>query len=200
MSDVVYGLLWGLGAVVGVWLVWKLLTRGFPQGLPLSLKSLATGKDNRLSISKLQASVWFIAIYFAYVATYSVRVRYGDVAALGELPENLMWLLAFTTGGALGAKWHTSYKVRGGTLEKDEADVPKLRDLISDDSGYSAWNKLQLFYFTVLALAIFIIGVIRELQLAEADAAPMLPNVDTTLLILMGISQAGYLGKKVVTD
>ncbi len=199
MSDVLFGLLWGLGAVVGIWLVWKLLTRGFAEGAPLSIMSLATGQDNRLSISKLQAYVWFIAIFFGYAATYSVRARYGDVAALGELPDNLMVLLAFSAGGALGAKWLTSYKVKGGTLKKDKADAPKMRDLISDDSGYSAWNKLQLFYFTVLALAIYFIGLVKELQLAGADTPPMLPNVDTTLLVLMGISQGGYVGKKIVT-
>lgn len=199
MSDAVFGLLWGAVAVLVIWILWKFLTRGATAGLPLSVKSLATGKDNRLSISKLQASAWFIAIFFGYVATYAVRVRYGDVAALGQLPENLMLLLAFTTGGALGAKWLTLYKIRGGTLQKQPAAAPAVRDLISDDSGYSAWNKLQLFYFTVLALAIFLVGLVNELQLAAADSPPALPNVDSTLLTLMGVSQGTYLGKKAVT-
>lgn len=198
MSNLIFGLLWGVGAVVGIWFLWKFFTRGAATGAPLSIRSLVTGKDNRLSLSKLQAVVWFVAIFFGYVATYALRVRSGDVAALSDLPENVVLLLAFSAGGALGGKWITAYKVKAQTLQKEPAQAPEIRNLICDDQGYSAWNKLQLFYFTVLALAIYGIGLVRELQLPVADSPPMVPNVDTSLLVLMGISQSAYLGKKVV--
>ena len=199
MSNLLFGFLWGVGAVVGIWWPWKFLAKDAHRGAPLSFGSLVTGQDNRFSLSKLQAVVWFFAIFFGYVATYAVRVRYGNVAALGDLPENLVVLLAFSAGGALGAKWLTAYKVKAGALQKQPASGPVAKDFISDDQGYSAWNKLQLFYFTVLALAIYGVGLIRALQVAGADSPPILPNVDTTLVVLMGVSHGTYLGKKVVT-
>ncbi len=197
MSNMLFGLVWGAAAVLGIWWLWKFLTRGAQGGAPLSVRSLVTGKDNRFSLSKLQAVAWFFAIFFGYVATYVVRVRSGNVATLGELPENLVLLLAFSAGGALGAKWLTAYKVKAG-LQKQAADAPAMRDFTSDDQGYSAWNKLQLFYFTVLALAIYGVGLVRALQLATPDNPPLLPNVDTTLVVLMGVSHGAYLGKKIV--
>ena len=197
MSNVLFGMLWGVGAVVAIWVGWMFLTGG---GRALSLGSLVTGKDNRFSLSKLQATLWFFAIFFGYVATYAVRVRYGDVAALSALPENLMLLLALSAGGTLGSKWITGYKVRAGKITKTNADRPAAGNLVADDDGYSAWNKVQLFYFTALAFGIYGFGLVRELQLASAGSAPMLPEVDTALVVLMGLSQGAYLGKKAVTD
>jgi hypothetical protein len=153
-----------------------------------------------LSLSKLQAALWFFAVFLGYVATYAVRVRHGDVAALGTLPQNLMLLLALSAGGTLGSKWITGYKVKAGKITKTDAGRPSAGDLVADDDGYAAWNKLQLFYFTALAFAVYGIGLVRELQLASADSAPMLPEVDTALVALMGLSQGAYLGKKVVTE
>ena len=59
--------------------------------------------------------------------------------------------------------------------------------------------KVQMFFFTVIALFAFALMVARELRtghLAALDALPVLP---TGLIALLGISHAGYLGGKTVT-
>lgn len=63
MSDTVLGLIWGAGAVLVVWWVWKLLTgtQSNQNGAPLALRSLITGQDGRFSLSKRQAGTWFFA-------------------------------------------------------------------------------------------------------------------------------------------
>jgi hypothetical protein len=51
--------------------------------------------------------------------------------------------------------------------------------------------------FTIIAIGIFLATVIH--QIVTDDISAGLPDIDSSLLVLMGISQGGYLGKKLVT-
>jgi hypothetical protein len=51
--------------------------------------------------------------------------------------------------------------------------------------------------FTIIAIGIFLATVIH--QIVTDDISAGLPDIDASLLVLMGISQGGYLGKKLVT-
>jgi hypothetical protein len=48
-----------------------------------------------------------------------------------------------------------------------------------------------------VALGIFVVTLIH--QIAVSPAQTQLPDIDSSLLVLMGISHGGYLGKKLVT-
>jgi hypothetical protein len=50
--------------------------------------------------------------------------------------------------------------------------------------------------FTIIAIGIFLATVIH--QIAAGDVTAGLPNIDSSLMVLMGISSGGYLGKKLV--
>ena len=51
--------------------------------------------------------------------------------------------------------------------------------------------------FTIIAIGIFLATVVH--QIAVGDIKAGLPNIDASLMVLMGISSGGYLGKKLVT-
>jgi hypothetical protein len=51
--------------------------------------------------------------------------------------------------------------------------------------------------FTFIAVGIFLITVFH--QIFTNDVTAGLPNIDSSLMVLMGISTGGYLGKKLVT-
>jgi hypothetical protein len=51
--------------------------------------------------------------------------------------------------------------------------------------------------FTIIAIGIFLATVFH--QIVIGDIKDGLPNIDSSLLVLMGISQGGYLSKKLVT-
>ena len=51
--------------------------------------------------------------------------------------------------------------------------------------------------FTFVAVGIFLATVIH--QIVANPVVTSLPDIDSSLLVLMGISQGGYLGKKLVT-
>ena len=61
------------------------------------------------------------------------------------------------------------------------------RDITTDLNG-TALHRLQTFCWTVALGAVFLISVYRELSM---------PDFNGTLLALMGISGAGYVGFKI---
>jgi hypothetical protein len=69
--------------------------------------------------------------------------------------------------------------------------------ILQDDSGMPELAKIQMVGFTFIAIGVFLITVIH--QIATGNTTVGLPNIDSSLMVLMGISQGGYLGKKLVT-
>jgi hypothetical protein len=68
---------------------------------------------------------------------------------------------------------------------------------VQDDSGAPELAKIQMVGFTLVAVLIFLADVLHQSRGAVPTA--QLPNIDSSLLVLMGISQGGYIGKKLVT-
>jgi hypothetical protein len=66
------------------------------------------------------------------------------------------------------------------------ASISFFRDILSDNNGYS-FHRVQMFTWTVVLIIIFITSVLSLLTM---------PEFDTTLLGLVGISGATYLGFK----
>lgn len=69
---------------------------------------------------------------------------------------------------------------------RPRASVSFIKDILSDDKGIS-FHRVQMFGWTVVLITIFITSVSNLLAM---------PDFDTTLLGLMGISGATYLGFK----
>jgi hypothetical protein len=69
--------------------------------------------------------------------------------------------------------------------------------ILQDDSGLPELAKIQMVGFTFVAVGVFLITVIHQILVNDVTAG--LPNIDSSLMVLMGISQGGYLGKKLVT-
>ena len=69
--------------------------------------------------------------------------------------------------------------------------------ILRDDTGTPELAKIQMTGFTFVAVGIFLATVIH--QIVANPVVTSLPDIDSSLLVLMGISQGGYLGKKLVT-
>ncbi len=184
---------------------------------------LVEGADGSASTSKFQWFLWIIVILFAYTALWVLRAEHGNYSALSEVPVNLLTVLGFSTGTAAAAKGITSGYVQNGRVVKGPAGVapagPALAGpapggaasagaapggaivgnggILQDDSGAPELAKIQMVGFTFIAIGIFLITVIQ--QIATGNLNVGLPNIDSSLMVLMGISQGGYLGKKLVT-
>lgn len=165
------------------------------------LKEVFNGFDGFGSTSKLQWFLWLIAILFGYVATWVLRAEQGDYTALSDIPVNLLTVLGFSTATAAAAKGITAGYVQTGKVAKTgvpaNPTAATTGGVFQDDTGGPELAKIQMIAFTIIAIGIFLATVFH--QIAIGDIKDGLPNIDSSLLVLMGISQGGYLGKKLVT-
>jgi IPT/TIG domain len=165
------------------------------------LKEVFAGFDGFASTSKLQWFLWLTAILFGYVALWVLRAEQGDYTALSDIPVNILTVLGFSTATAAAAKGITAGYVQTGKVAKTgvpaNPTAATTGGIFQDDSGSPELAKIQMIAFTIIGIGIFLATVFH--QIAIGDIKDGLPNIDSSLLVLMGISQGGYLGKKLVT-
>ena len=158
--------------------------------------SLFRGDDGMSSTSKFQWLAWLAAVLFAYVALWILRASTGHYGAIQHVPTNVLTVLGFSSVTMATAK---GIKVSYLSAQKVTPAPPgSTGGLVKDDNGVPELAKLQIVGFTLVALGIFLATVVHEIATANVGGLA-LPDIDTSLLALMGISQGGYLAKKLVT-
>lgn len=193
----------------------KLLSMAFGISLTLilllavsgALKSagggLFVGQDNRYSNSKFQMATWIFISIFSYVTLFFQRYFAGtdilSFASIINIPENLGILMGISAGSFVGAKAITASQVTSGTITKPAANKPSLTDLITDDNKCIDLGDLQMFSWTLIGALIYLLNFYRMWLYLDPSIEVSLPTVDSSILALTGVSQAAYIGKKLVT-
>lgn len=93
--------------------------------------------------------------------------------------------------------WNSQTPRLGGRFKKYEWG-----DLFRDDDAPTQFSlmKLQMFAWTLVALAIYVWIFLSGVWRSDERMIDSLPIVDTTLVLLTGLSQAGYLGGKAASS
>lgn len=184
----------GLAVLGAVWLVYQLATGSW------DVWKLADGRDGALSTSKLQWLVWLAVIVFSYTVLWVARASAGRYVAISDVPANVLAVLGISTGSAVLAKGITVAQISNGQTAKANAaggNPAASGGALSDDDGVFDLGKVQVVAFTAIAVIIYLATLLHRLRTNPVNTA--LPNIDSSLLVLMGISHGGYLGKKLVT-
>jgi hypothetical protein len=66
------------------------------------------------------------------------------------------------------------------------------------DHTYVDMAKVQMFFFTVVAALVYVVGIFGVIANHPDPSSFALPPVPESLLALLGISHAGYLGEKAI--
>jgi hypothetical protein len=171
---------------------------------------LFRGADGRLSTSKFQWWLWIWAIAFVYIAVFAARsLAEGRIAdPITDIPDNILWILGISTGTMVASKGLTSSYAANGQISKSPSTTGSASsNLVADDNDAPDLSKLQIFVWTLIAVTIYLAKTISMI-LAAAGKGPngdpiaalsTFPDIDSSLLILTGISSTGYIGKKLVT-
>ena len=162
--------------------------------------ALARGHNQETSTSQLQFLIFTAVVVFAYATVLAWRVIHagpGQPLTLPEIPTNLLLLMGFSITTAAGSKGITvSYLARGEISEDDQSTAVQNRD------GSTDLVKVQMLMWTLVAAVFYLITFVRFIAGTGTpniqDSTTALPDIDSVLLVLMGISQGGYLGNKLV--
>jgi hypothetical protein len=168
------------------------------------MQALFLGVDNRTSTSKLQALLWTYAILWALI---SLLVGVGPEEFAEIIDEDVRDEYFLLLGGpylvAIAAKAKTTQDVSKAREERHidpkpekSPDAPsgpreRLVEVVTKDDGSVDLGDFQYFAFTLVSLIYFAWAFI-----ASPDQG--LPEIPGTLLVLTGVSQAAYLGKKIL--
>jgi hypothetical protein len=128
------------------------------------------------SLARVQMALWTVNVMIAYLAIWAIT------GSVDSLSESALALLGIGSGTALGAAL-----IEGGQAPREpQPSAGFISDLLSDENGFSL-HRVQLLGWTVVMTIVFWGGIAHSLAM---------PQFDTTMLALMGISSGTYLGFK----
>lgn len=212
MNNYWWSVVAGLGGFVLFLVIASLvtLTTPNPRSRGRWLLLLVEGADGRLSTSKFQWFAWTSVIAGTYCAVFVARALVGHTDPINQIPNNVLLALGFSTTTMAAAKGiTTSYVAQGRVLKEPSPAAANSQNasmaggLLTDDAGITDLSKVQLLTFTLIALAVYVYSVDASLGKILADTKavlpPGIPDIDSSLMVLMGLSQGGYLGKKLTS-
>ena len=181
----------GFGALLVLWIIYGIASSW-------SIMKLFEGADGRPSTSKFQFWLWTTVVIFAYVALYAVKVKAGHFEPITHIPQNVLIAMGMSVATATAAKGITASYVSSGRLTKTAvaSGSAGLGAIFQDDTGFPELAKVQMIAWTLIAVATYLI--LLGARIRSGDFA-RLPDIDTSLMVLMGLGQVGYLGKKAVS-
>ena len=138
------------------------------------------------SLSKLQFYLWTLAALFGYIYLVLSRL-FVQGAEWPQVPDNLPGIVGIGIGTSIGAQVATNIRGPKGS----GTELPNLGDFVMS-GGVVAVDRVQMLVWTLLGVGIFVVAVAQHgpTDLEKLDSIP------STLLVLSGISTAGYLGGK----
>lgn len=136
------------------------------------------GVARAYSLGRAQMGWWFFLVVISYSFIWLVT---GD---RDTIPPSILGLIGISSATALAAALVTPVQNEIARISQTRG---WWRDLVADESGAVALDRLQIVVWTLVLSGIFLYSVIWELTM---------PEFNGTLLALMGVSSGTYIGFK----
>jgi hypothetical protein len=159
---------------------------------------------NRISLSRFQLILWTTTILSSFYVAVLINIRLGLSDPLAfTIPEEV-WVILGISGAST---------IASPILLKDKGEAKQLatnscvseanwNNLVfgedENNQSYLDVSRLQLLFFSVLSVLAYAWGFISILWLiGESETGvTSLPEFTPTMLTLLGLSHAGYIGAK----
>jgi hypothetical protein len=138
-----------------------------------------------------------IVITFAFLGVYLVRIFGGVIEPPASIPVNILALMGISvsvpviSGGVSRIKYDTTSAVK-----ELPPQLPPLSTML--ENSKPALTRFQMFGWTWIGIIIYL-AILFSWVAIEPLTSLTLPDIDPTLVILMGLSQGGYSGGKIVS-
>jgi hypothetical protein len=181
---------------------------------------------NRMSLSRMQLFLWTVIVvsgYFTAVLWNLLATDKADPLAV-QLPQELWWLLGISTTSVVASPLILSTKANkeptqqamdamarqrnmaagaitrsGAVAQNVQAGQAGLADMFRGDEVGNEdaldMGKVQLFFFTIIIVLAYGMGL-GELLLTATGPIEAFPALSESVVVLLGISHAGYLAYK----
>jgi hypothetical protein len=178
---------------------------------------------NRVSLSKLQAAAWTVLIISGLITVAAIRMRLPNVDPLEiGIPQDLLIVMGISATSMVATPALLSIKDPGQTeasvFARSDPDKASWLDIFRGDDVSNAaspdLSKVQQFLITALLLSYYAIALGEMFFTGSFHAADgpnnsdvvhglvdqktQLPAFGESMIWLLGISHAGYLGYKAV--
>lgn len=151
-------------------------------------------KNGHASLSTFQLLVWTLLISCLYITLWFLQLRDGSTQAPPAIPVSLMALMGISVGVPIVSKGISEYKKFRSRSDGEIYKEPRYASMLEED-GQPSLLRLQMFLWTLAAVVIYFWLFLNTVFTADPEAVSIgLPEIDPTLLFLMGLSQTGYLG------
>ena len=192
------------------------------------IRDIFIGDEGGYSLSRLQAVLWAIVIIsyqLSVIVALLMNKNFKNPLQFYQITfsEETLWLLGLSLGSYISVKGITIDQINKNP-SRLKSKRPKFSDIIVGDNGLD-FSRIQMLIWTIIAVFIFISNV--ELYLskivdtkkqedliglfynhidqftqdqpstAKPDNPP-LPYLPWSFIVLMGLSQGAYVGKKLI--
>jgi hypothetical protein len=163
--------------------------------------------DKAYSLSLLQMWLWTLVIAGSYfVLVCKIFLVSHLTGCTIQIAENLLWLMGISAGSAAGAGSLRQYRVYQRALAGRQAHqpAPPTPKIHAEPPAPAWWSyftdgtdlslpRVQMALWTVIAIVAYVLACAEMLTTVPAAGNIYnLPNVDTQLLTLMGVSHVAY--------
>ena len=145
------------------------------------------------SATKLQWFLWTAIAIFAYVAMYVARVQTGKIDPINEIPVNLLLAMGFSIGTNIGSRAIQTSQTANG---KKSTSPSRAKSIFEDDDGNPDLSRIQMLAWTFVAIGVYFVHLAQQIQSGNYNT---LPDIDASLMVLMGLGQGAFLGKQLIT-
>ena len=151
------------------------------------------------SLASFQFFVWTVIISFSYLFIELLRLRAGIITFPESFPANLLLLMGISVAVPIASEKIAPY-IRCET-PVDRPDVlPRLETMFMDNDKLTL-SRVQMFLWTMIAVILYIYLLFNTVFAFANDVTTLgIPDIDVTLVVLMGLSQGAYLGNKLISQ
>lgn len=172
-------------------------------------------KDWYPSLSRFQLLLWFWIIGFSFLGVFIIRWIGGE-PAIPSLPDNILLLLGVVAAPAVASSSYNAQKIQQVTrkynltiaqLATRPNPLPRLSTMLmekvtddpNDPTMKPTTTRFQMFAWTFITIIIYLViffSTIFSTVLSTVENLTSIPDMNLTLVILMGLSQGTYVAGK----
>jgi hypothetical protein len=155
-------------------------------------------KWGHASLSAFQFLCWTLLISFLYLTLWFLQLFSGGTAAPPPIPATVLGIMGISVAIPIASQGISSYKNQKPRATGEIYIRPDYASMLEEE-GKPSLLRLQMFLWTLASLAIYIgLFFVSIAQVTDVVALVQLglPEIDPTLLFLMGLSAVGYLGNQ----